>query len=64
MIGAYALEKHHLAIKYVDIENNNWLDDLKDAVNTIIIGSERLPMTKIDGLGTQRIVDKIMELLK
>jgi len=64
LIGAHALEKHHLAIKYVDIENNNWLDDLKDAVNTIVIGSERPPMTKIDGLGTQRIVDKIMELLK
>lgn len=62
-VGALTLEKHHLAIKCVDIENNNWLADLKGVIQTVL-DVNKLTMCKIDGHGTERIVNKIVELLK
>ena len=63
LIGAQALVKYHLASKYIDIKKNNWLSNLKDTVDTII-KSGKIPMHAIDGFGTQRIVDKVLELVK
>lgn len=58
-IGALALLKHKIVSKHVSIKASGWLSDLKTGIENIqSVQSKSI----IDARGTQRIINKIMEL--
>ena len=57
-IGALALLKHKIVSKYVSVKASDWLYELKMGIENI------QPVQRIiDAHGTQRIINKIMELV-
>lgn len=59
-IGAIQLIEHSLAISYISIKNNNWLNDIANNINKLINHDDLNIKQLIDGKGTQRVVENIM----
>ena len=58
-IGAPSLIKHNIATQFISIEESDWLYQLSTALKNIKLSSKR-----VDGKGTQRVINKILELIK
>ena len=58
-IGAQTLLRHNLVSQYISIENSHWLKDLSKSLNSL-----KEPIKSIDNKGAQRVVNKILGLIK
>ena len=63
-IGMPQLIKFNLASDFVVIEGNNWRDDMKKKVDTLLSLENCKINNQIDGDGTSYIVNEVLELIK
>lgn len=59
--GAIQLIKHKIAIQFIDMNDMNWKTNMKHAINSL---NDHILNNKIDGKGTQRIVNTTINIFK
>ncbi len=63
-VGASQSIKHNLAEKLLELEKNDWEKDLRNFIQTKMISNNEKKIQTIDGKGTQRILDKVKEVVR